>query len=232
MLMFAVFWPWTLGWDTSNCIPLYRGPYITRMCVCLFIIIYVWFYNTPRPVQVSRNVSTPVCMDSGPSQVIFILLAGLLKGFLTNTTGCPLIIVPQIFGHVDIFTRPHPQCTCSFSFLFSLSSFHYHHHRICFVFSMSIRGFREFKVRTSIPLGGMLRRGHYLQLLCSWFWWEDHNRIFPPLTPIPFPGTGYARRYGFSDIFAFLENEFEEHGMCAGIKDADDFFGHSAWLFG
>ena len=51
-------------------------------------------------------------------------------------------------------------------------------------------------------------------------------------TRIPFVNTEYARFYGFHDVIAFQENEWYEHGRCAGIRDADDFFGHIEYLFG
>ena len=57
-------------------------------------------------------------------------------------------------------------------------------------------------------------------------------RHFRHLTLMPFLDTEYAQMHGFRDTLAFQEYEWSQHGMCAGIKDADDYFGHIESLFG
>ena len=48
---------------------------------------------------------------------------------------------------------------------------------------------------------------------------------------MPFIDTDYAQDLGFRNTRAFQEWEWGEHGMCAGVKDADDYFGHTECLF-
>ena len=49
---------------------------------------------------------------------------------------------------------------------------------------------------------------------------------------ITFVDAEYANVNGFESVIAFQENEWFEHGKCAGIRDADDFFGHIERFFG
>ena len=58
-----------------------------------------------------------------------------------------------------------------------------------------------------------------------------HFRHFPVTACITFRDTDFARMHGFQDALEFQQHEWNKHGMCAGIVDADDFFGHTLQVY-
>ena len=96
------------------------------------------------------------------------------------------------------------------------------HFRLYFPFHR--RFIWQFRVHCSIWLASMLQQNLYL----LWWWWRYVVAVI--IMTVSFAmfisiNLNVASKYA---IIGFEEHEWGKHGKCAGVKNADDFFGSIA----